>query len=92
MTYDDEEREDNELFGLRFKATKAEQRAIWVKLAQSAQSREWGFVRNLMNMVQHHTVTPKIHELALRMESADTAMTMFTSKLIEDMIAKREHL
>lgn len=90
MSYDDDnELVEVELFGLRFKATHAEQRSLWLTLSTSSQSREWGICRNLIQLVQHHTKTPELIELAERMENADTAMTKLTARLIDEMLASR---
>lgn len=89
-SYDDGELSDCELFGLRFKATHAEQRAIWLKLSISDASREWGIARNLIALVQAPVPMPVHDGLAERMENADKAMTKLASRLIEEMLRHRE--
>ena len=90
MSFDDDnELEDNSIFGLRFKATAAEQRELWLKLSTSRESREWGITRNLMQLVLHHTKTPELIELAERMENAEMMMTKLAKKLIDELLASR---
>jgi hypothetical protein len=90
MTYfEEEEPVDCEIFGLKFKATAAEQRALLLRMSATPQSREWGIARNLIQ-ITGAPVPPMAHEaLAERMENADQEMTKLTARLIDEMIAAR---
>lgn len=87
--YEDEEVSDHELFGLKFRATLREQRALWLKLSMSQESREWGQCRNLFQMLSGPTVTTDIGNTALKMEAADQAMTRLAAHLIDELEAAR---
>ena len=90
MTYgEDQELKDRVLFGLHFQATDVEQRELWMQLSLTQQSKEWGTLRNLTNIVVARQKDPWVIELAERMEAADTAMTKLCYKLIGEMIAAR---
>lgn len=89
MTFN-EDLNDHVLFGLHYKATDAEQRALWMKLSSSSQSREWGVLRSRMFYGQFEASSMYAKELAEKMEDADQAMTRTAFKLIEEMIAARD--
>ena len=87
--YEDEEVSVHELFGLKFRGTLREQRAIWLKLTMSAESREWSVARNLYQMLLSPVLTSEVESVAKRMEAADTAMTRLSAHLIDELEAAR---
>jgi len=92
MSYDDgNEKHDCQLFGLHFSATHEEQRRIWMRLSTTKESREWGIVRNLMNLVVAPVPMPVHDSLAERMEAADQAMTKLAARMIDELVKSLEN-
>lgn len=90
MSFEDQEKSEFELFGLKFQATFAEQRALWLKLSMSTESKEWGICRNLVNLVVARAEEGWVHRLAARMDAAEQAMTRLAAHLIDEMEALRQ--